>query len=366
MKVLALCVLLIAAALPCAFAQNSMTMQQPLVRVKLNPSKPDLILVKELRNRVETYQKQTKAEAFSIDDKKQILEALIDEKLVIQAATKEGMSLTGTQVDQLYQSAISQMVGKNVTEAEFAEIVKANYKMTVEQLLKEQVGMSLADYKVYLKNQYLARNYVMSKKSDEIKKAAEPTKDEIDNYYSLNESSLVQPETLKLFIAIVPKGSDASASKAKILKIYDDYKNKKLKDEQMRTESQKTDSTYKVGDMFIGKTEIAARQLGMSYANLLNLFKENSGYISDVIENNNEWYFFVITKKFPKKALELMDSVQPESNVTVYEYIKNTLAQQKQQQAFLKAIQEVTKELNTPQNVERLKTGADLDKLLNW
>ena len=258
------------------------------------------------------------------------------------------------------------MVGKNVTEAEFAEIIKANYKMTVDELLKSQVGMSLSEYKVYLKNQYLARNYVLSKKQEQIQKAAEPTKDEIDNYYSLNESSLVQPETLKLFIAIVPKGKDTNASKAKIIKVYDDYKSKKLTKEQMSTVSQKQDSEYKVGDMFIGKTEIAARQLGMSYANLLNLFKEDSGYISDVIENENEWYFFVITKKYPKKALELMDSVQPESNVTVYEYIKNTLAQQKQQQAFLKAIQEVTKELNIPENVERLKTGAELDKLLNW
>ncbi len=364
MKVLALCVFFFAAVLPCAFSQSAN--MQPLVRIKLNASKPETIFLKELKNRVETYQKQTRTDAFSIDDKKQILDALIDEKLVIQAATKEGMNLSGTQTDQLFQSAISQMVGKQVTEAQFAELVKANYNMTVDQLLKEQVGMSLSEYKVYLKNQYLARNYVLSKKSDEIQKAAEPTKDEIDNYYSLNESSLVQPETLKLFITIMPKGTDPSASKAKILKVYDDYKSKKISAELMKTESQKKDSAYKVGDMLIGKTEIAARQLGMNYANLLNLFKENTGYISDVIENNNEWYFFVITKKFPKKALELMDSVQPESNVTVYEYIKQTLSQQKQQQAFLKAIQEVTKELNTPENVERIKTGADLDKLLNW
>ena len=153
MKVLALGVLFFAAVLPSLFAQSAD--MQPLVRIKLNASKPETIFLKELKNRVETYKMQTKAEAFSVDDKKQILEALIDEKLVIQAAAKEGMSITGTQADQIYQQAISQMVGKNVTEAEFAEIVKANYKMSVDQLLKSQTGMGLSEYKVYLKNQVL-------------------------------------------------------------------------------------------------------------------------------------------------------------------------------------------------------------------
>jgi EAL domain-containing protein (putative c-di-GMP-specific phosphodiesterase class I) len=61
-----------------------------------------------------------------------------------------------------------------------------------------------------------------------------------------------------------------------------------------------------------------------------------------------------------------MDSVQPDSNETVYEYIKKVLAQQKQQAAFMQAIQDVTKELNTPVNVERIKKDKELDKLLSW
>ena len=58
--------------------------------------------------------------------------------------------------------------------------------------------------------------------------------------------------------------------------------------------------------------------------------------------------------------------MQPESTTTVYEYIKNIIGAQKQQRAFLQAIQEVTRELNTPTNVERLKKDKDLEKLLNW
>ncbi|MBQ3826453.1 MAG: Holliday junction branch migration DNA helicase RuvB, partial [Spirochaetaceae bacterium] len=297
---------------------------------------------------------------------KRILEALIDEKLVVQAAIKEGMNITGSQVDQIYQQTISQMVGKNVTEAEFAELVKANYKMTVEELFRSQAGMGVAEYKVYLKNQVLARNYVLSKKQAEIAKKSEPTDSEIRSYYELKESELVQPETLKIFIAIVQKGKDSAAAKNQIVSLCNDYKAKKITADKMKTESQKKDSAYKVGDMFIGKTEMAAQQLGMTLQNLLGLFKEKEGYVSDIIENNNEWYFFVITKKYDKKSLSLSDSVQPESTTTVYDYIKNLIGSQKQQAAFMQAIQDVTRELNTPENVDRMKKDKELEKLLSW
>ena len=64
--------------------------------------------------------------------------------------------------------------------------------------------------------------------------------------------------------------------------------------------------------------------------------------------------------------LGLSDLVQPETTITVYDYIKSNLTQQKQSQAMIAAVQDVTQALDTPENVERKKTGAALDKLLNW
>ena len=56
----------------------------------------------------------------------------------------------------------------------------------------------------------------------------------------------------------------------------------------------------------------------------------------------------------------------PESNVTVYEYIKSILTSNKQQQYFAQAAQDIAKGLDTPANVERKKTGDALNALLNW
>ena len=61
------------------FAQNDL---QPLAIVKLNKS--ETITMKELRARVEFLQKQTGAKSFTVEQKKQILDSLISEKLVAQ------------------------------------------------------------------------------------------------------------------------------------------------------------------------------------------------------------------------------------------------------------------------------------------
>jgi hypothetical protein len=64
--------------------------------------------------------------------------------------------------------------------------------------------------------------------------------------------------------------------------------------------------------------------------------------------------------------LSLSDVVQPETTITVYDYIKQTLGQQKQMEYLTAAAQEVANELDVESNVERKKQGEALTKLLNW
>ena len=71
-------------------------------------------------------------------------------------------------------------------------------------------------------------------------------------------------------------------------------------------------------------------------------------------------------KKYDAKMLSLSDVVQPETTITVYDYIKQNLTAQKQNQYFALAAQQIAKELDTPENVERKKTGDALTKLLSW
>lgn len=359
MKKLAICLSLLFAFAAGAFAQADL---QPLVVVKLNKS--ETITLKKLKSRVEIYQKQTNQGNFSVEQKKEILDAMIDELLVVQAAQKEGLSITDTQVNQYFIQSLSQQVGRQVTEAEFAEIVKKNTKLSLDEFMKQQSGMTISEYKAYLKNQLIAQQYVLAKKQAEIQNVA-PTDEEIRSFYELNKAQFVLNDMLKLFLVVIPKGSDAGAAKAKLQKIHDDLAAKKITFDSIKTESAK-DKSYQGGDLLISKTAQHAQTLGISYNELLELFTKKPGYTSDLNETENDFQFYCVRQKYDAKMLSISDLVQPETTVTVYDYIKQNLTGQKQSQALIKAVNDITKSLNTPSNVDRKKTGDDLNKLLNW
>ena len=360
MKRFALGTVLLFAFVAGLFAQADL---QALAVVKLNKS--ETITLKQLKTRVEMYQKQTGVASFSVEQKKDILNAIIDEKLVVQAAQKENISLTDTQVNQFFLNSLSQQVGRQVTEAEFAEIVKKQTNLSLDEFMKQQIGLNVADYKAYLKNQLLAQQYVLAKKQDEISKVS-ASDAEIRSYFELNKAQFVQTDMTKIFLVIVPKGNDANAAKTKANKMLNDLESKKTTCEKIR-ENAASDKSYQGGDILVSRTPQHAQQLGISAKDMEELFGYKKGYVSTLNETPNDFQFYQIREKYSAKMLGLSDSVQPEATVTVYDFIKGNLTQQKQSQALIAAVNEITKSLNTKENVDWKKTGSDLDKLLsNW
>ena len=144
------------------FAQADL---QVLAIVRLN--KNESITVKQLKTRVEAYQKQRNG-TLSVDDRKKVLDAMIQEKLVIQAAAMAGITIPDSTVEQYFLQSVSQSIGKNVTEQEFEQLVKAQTNMSLDEYMKQQSGMSVADYKTYLKNQLIAQQYILSQRQKEL------------------------------------------------------------------------------------------------------------------------------------------------------------------------------------------------------
>ena len=361
MKRFALVATMLFAFVTTLFAQADL---QPLAVVKLNKS--ETITLKQLKTRVEMYQKQNKIQTFTIEQKKEILAAIINEKLVGQAAAKAGLSLTDTQVNQYFLQSLSMQVGRSVTENEFADLVKKNTGLSLDEFMKQQVGMNVAEFKTFLKNQLIAQQYVLQQKNvqEEVKKVA-ATDAEIRNFYDLNKASFVQNDMAKVFLVVVPKGKDAEAARTKANKMLNDLKDKKLTFDSIKANAA-NDNSYQGGDLLIQKSAQHAMQLGISVNDLNELFGRSVGYISELNETKTDFQFYSVRQKYAAKMLAIGDVVQPETTVTVYDYIKQNLTTQKQQAALLKAVSDLTKSLDTPENVERKKTGEALDKLLNW
>ncbi len=343
-----------------AFAQADL---QPLANVKLNKS--ESITLKQLKNRVEAYKLQTGMTSFTVAQKKEILDAMIDEALVVQAAQKAGINVTDSQVNEYFLSNMAQQIGQQLTEAQLAQLVKQQTGMSLDEYIKKQVGMTLGEYKTYMKNQLLVSQYIVSQKKGEIS-SVKPSDEEIRAFYEMNKSSFVQNDILKLFLVLVPKGKDEKAAQKKINSMYEEIKGKKTTADKLKA-AQKADASYQAGDLYVSKTTQAAQQLGINYQGLMELFTKNVDYVSEVVATDTDFQFYIIRNKYGAKMLGLSDVVQPDSTMTVYEYIRQNLTMQQQNQFMAQAAQDLTKELRTPANFQMLKTGSALDKLLeNW
>lgn len=359
MKKLALSFMLLFIAAGALFAQNDL---QVLSVVKY--TKSESITVKQLKTRCTVYEKQY-GRKLTVEERKQVLKAVKEERLVLQAAAKAGLSIPDSTVEQYFMQTLSASVGANVTEKELNDMLLKQQGKTLDQVLLDQVGMNVADYKVYLKNQLIAQQYIVSQKQKEIQ-AVVATDDEIRKFYDSNKASFVWNDMIKIFLVIVPKGGNPESAKAKALDLKSKYTAKSLSVNDIVTQANKEGSGFQAGEMLLPKNEAYALAIGMSFESLDFVFSQKEGYICDVNETEMDYRFLVLEKKYGAKMLAISDIVQPETTVTVYEYIKQNLTQQKQMQYLQIAAQQVADELNKPEYIEDKKTGDALDKLLSW
>ncbi len=340
-----------------AASNNDLT---PLAVIKLNKS--ETITLKQLKARVEFLRKETGVQDLTVEQKKQVLEALVSEKLVAQAAAKDGIAISDSQVDAAFLNTFSQQLGQQVTESQLSDLIQRQTGKSLGVYMQEQTGMSLTEYKEYLKNQLVAQQYVYAKKQEELKKVS-ATDDEIRQAFEMNKSSFVWNDMMKLFLVIVPKGTDAAAAKKKTNALLSQYKGGKGAEEKIKTSSE-NGTVYQAGYMLIGKTAAQAQQLGWSYDKVLELFGNKKGFVSELSETDTDYQFYAIMDKYSAKMLSISDIIEPESTVTVYDFIKERLTQQKQSQFLATAAQDIAKSLTTSSNVDRKKSGSALDKLM--
>ena len=357
--VLALSMLLAAAGM--SFAQSSDL--QVLAVVKYNKS--ESITVKQLKTRCDTYEKQY-GRKLTLEEKKQALNILINEKLILQAAAKAGITVADSTIDQYFLDAMSESVGATVTEKQLNDLLKTQKNTTLDAELQAQTGMNVAEYKAYLKTQLVMQQYVIQQKSAELEKAASPTDAEIRAFYEGNKSSLVWPDMVKLLAVGVRKDSNADAAKNKINELRNKYIDKKITKEQILAQSNVEGSGYYAQEGYLAKTEAGAAQFGITYASLLGIYEMNIGYVSEISETEDAYIFLSLTDKSAAKFLSLSDVISPETTTTVYEYIRSGLASTKAQSYVQQAAADAAAELRKPEYVEEKKTGAALEKLLNW
>jgi parvulin-like peptidyl-prolyl isomerase len=330
-----------------AFSQSGL---QTVAVVNLIRSEP--ITVNQLRTEVQKIE-ASEGRTSTVAERRQVLDVMINQRLILQAAERDRITVTENELNQYFQNLRSQMaqsIGRQPTDAEFA------------QEIKSQLGMEVAAYREEVRKQGILEKYIMDKKGDLINSVKMPTEQEIVSEYNIYKSQLVRPDTVRFSMIRVLYGSDAaSRTRARELgdRLIREIGSNPSKFDEVSARSVIPNSGYQAADAgYIPRNLEARNTIGQ---NLMDAaFSLRQGQVSSLIEGIEGFYIIKVTENYAQKNLELDDVIQLGTNVTVRNYISQGLYEQRQMSAFTKASEDLIAELRNGRSFQVF------ENYLNW
>jgi peptidyl-prolyl cis-trans isomerase SurA len=330
--------LLLLCATPVMFAQ---IIDKPVATVKL--TKVEVISAKQFRQRIEALEART-GQVISLDDRKKLLDLLVSEILINQAAAKEGVTVSQAELDARIQLAKQSggaglNLNRELTDAEFRALLQQN-------------GMDWDEYQTQLREAVVQQKYVMQKKKPFFDKIAPPTAAEIEDFYETNKAAFVAPDMVRfqhIFIDTrnLPSKEEKDKARQRAEEVYRELQSGASFADLVVKYSDDRNSRYKGGDFGYLRRDDQARKQLLGREFFEAPFKMKVGEVSGVLASNIGFHIIKVTEKIPFKLLGLDDPIPPQNSSTVREQISAQLLQRKQgeyyQQALMDLIDEVKK-----------------------
>jgi len=318
----------------CAFSQSDL---QPAATINLIRTEP--ITVRQLRTEV-TRMEQSTGRPLTQAERLQVLDVMINEKLVLQAAERDRISITENELNQQIQqlrSALAQQLGRQPTDAEFAQAVMNEYNIDVPAF-REQ-----------LRRQLIVQKYLMAKEGDTINSIKMPTDAEISAEYTIRRSELVRPDTIRFSMIQVLYGNDAASrqrARSLIDSLVREINNDPSKFDEVAARSVSPNSGFQAGDAgYLPRNAEARQVVGQTFMD--TAFTLRQGQVSNVIEGVQGFQIIKVTENYASRQLELTDILQLGTRITVRDYIGQFLLSQKQQATLAQVSQKIVNELRT-------------------
>jgi len=337
-------------ALLIAFPAFSQSGLQPAATINL--TRTEAITVGQLRTEVERMEKST-GRTLTQAERLQVLDVIINERLVMQAAERDRILVTENEINQQIQqfrSSMAQQIGRQPTDAEFAMAVM------------NESGLDVPSFRDQLRRQMIVQKYLMSKKGDLINSFKIPTDEDIAAEYNLLKSDLVRPDTIRFSMIQVPYGPDAaSRTRAGTLAqaLITEINNDPSKFDEVSLRSVSPNSGFQAGDAgYLPRNQEARSVVGQPFMDVA--FNLNQGQVSRVIEGQQGFQIIKVSEKYSSKSLELTDIIQLGTRITVREYIGQGLLTQRQQAILAQASQELVTELRSGRTFQVFQNN------INW
>jgi len=329
------------------FSQSGL---QPAATVNL--IRTEQITVGQLRTECDRMEKAA-SRSLTAAERRQVLDVMINERLVMQAAERDRVSVTENEVNsqiQQLRAAMAQSLGRQPTDAEFA------------QAIQSESGLEMPAFREQMRRQMIVQKYLIHKKGDLINSIKVPTDAEILAEYNLLRGELVRPETIRFSMIQVPYGPDAaSRTRARTLvdRLHREIGSDLSKFDDVASRSVAPDSGYQAGDAgYLPRNQEARQVVGQAFMDAA--FALRQGQVSRVIEGLQGFQIIKVTENYAVKNLEINDLIQLGTRITVREYIGQLMLTQRQQAILAQASQELVSELRTG------RSFTVFEDRLNW
>ncbi len=285
----------------------------------------------------------------------QVLDIMINDEVFLQGAERDGVVVNDMQVQQQLD-AIKAEANRNLptplTDEQF------------QSLIQQQTGVTFDEYKNALKEQMLVQMYLMTQKGDELQNIdLTVTDSEIMDFYRKNRQNFYSPESVKLAHIFIPHSTEEDES----ARVSADEENaallidvaNKIKAGEMTFEeavpkySQDDGSKNIAGDIGWLRIDNDQARAGFGDEFFNQVMAMQPGQVSPMLESNVGYHIVKVTVHTDGNLLSIDDTLNPETTVTVREYIRNILQSQKQQEAVQKALDEIIVDLR---NQARIRT----------
>jgi peptidyl-prolyl cis-trans isomerase SurA len=345
-KTIALAVLLLAFTGWLAAAD---VIDKPVATVRL--TKLEAITAKQFRQKVEQLEERTKG-TLSLDDRKKLLDLLIGEILIKQAAAQDNITVSQAEINVRLEQArknggLSLNLNRDLTEQEFKSLL-------------QQSGVTWEEYYDQLQKALLQQKYVMQKKKAAFDAIAQPSAAEVLDFYESNKTRFVSPEIVRfkhIFIDTrnLTDKQERDKARDRAEQIDRELKNGASFDELVVKYSDDKASRYKGGDFgYLLRDDQGRKQLlGKDFFDAP--FKMKVGETSGVLQSNIGYHIIRISEQIPFRLLGLDDPIPPQNLGTVRQEISAQLMLKKQADVYQQVVQDLLTELKKKAEIKKFE-----------
>jgi len=281
--------------------------------------------------------------------REQVLDSLISEVLIKQAAERDGVRVQNEDVDRLItqqKRQVEAQMGQQLSDQEFQSVVR------------QETDYSWQEYRQRIEDQLLQQTYITQKKRGMFEAINPPTEQEIQALYRENATEFTNPEFVRISHVFIPLANKSEAdqeeARRKIEKARTQLRSGEMSfDDLVLKYSEDENSKFRGGDVgFVTRNNQQVKQVyGENFFD--EIFELEEGEVSDIIESNVGFHIVKATTHEMPKILGLDDRIAPDNPTTVREYLRNRIYQERQQQTLQQAMNDVMAELREQAEIVR-------------